>query len=440
MGGVGFEIGVILALILANGVFALSEIAIVSARKIRLQQRASRGDARAAAALQLAREPGDFLSTVQVGITLVGVLAGAFGGATLAEPLAATLRGVPLTARYAEPIAFGVVVVAITFVSLILGELVPKRLALERPERFAAAVARPMRLLSVAATPVVRLLSGTTNLVVRMVRSKPADEPPITEEEIKLLLAQGTQAGMFVAAEREIVERVFRFADRRVASLMTPRTRIAWIDVNAPPAAIREAAASSPYSRLLVGEGSLDGCLGYVRVRDVLAAGAECSPVELRALIRQPLQVPEGTLALSLLEEFKRSATHIALVIDEYGGIEGVVTLNDLFESVVGDMPAGAQPAVESAVRREDGSWLVAGATPVEDVKTVLGIERLAGEERGEFRTLAGFVMRRLGRVPVEGDRFDWGGYRFEVVDMDGRSVDKVLIAATTSPTSGEDA
>ncbi|MFZ5788423.1 MAG: hemolysin family protein [Acidobacteriota bacterium] len=440
MSGVGFEIGVILALILANGAFALSEIAIVSARKIRLQQRASRGDARAAAALQLAREPADFLSTVQVGITLVGVLAGAFGGATLAEPLAAYLGTAPLTSRYAEPVAFGVVVVAITFVSLILGELVPKRLALQRPERIAAAVARPMRLLSVAATPVVRLLSGTTDLVVRLLRSKPADEPPITEEEIKLLLAQGTQAGMFAAAEREIVERVFRFADRRVVSLMTPRTRIAWIDANTVPGAIRQVAATSPYSRLLVGEGSLDDCLGYVRVRDILAAGGECSPVELRALIRQPLQVPEGTLALSLLEQFKRSATHIAVVIDEYGGIEGLVTLNDLFESVVGDMPAGPQPATEAAVRRDDGSWLMAGVTPVEDVKGLLGIDRLVGEERGEFRTLAGFVMRRLGRVPVEGDRFDWGGYRFEVVDMDGRSVDKVLIAATMSPTSVEDA
>ncbi|MGE5236461.1 MAG: hemolysin family protein [Acidobacteriota bacterium] len=427
----GYEIAVILLLVLANGVFAMSEIAVLSSRKVRLLQRAQAGDAGAAVALRLAESPTDFLSTVQVGITLVGTLAGAFGGATLADPLAAWLARFPLLAPYRHLVALALVVAGIAFLSLVLGELAPKRLALFNPETLAAAVARPMRLLSVAATPLVRLLSGSTNLVLRLFRLKPTQDPPVTEEEIKLLLAIGTQAGMFEASEREMVERVFRLADRRVAALMTPRTKIAWLEVGDPPGVMLEKVRTTPFARLVVAEGSLDNWLGFVRVRDVLVHLLGGEPLDLRAWLRQPHLVPEGARAMTLLERFKTSGIHLALVIDEYGGVEGLVTLNDVLEAVVGDISTGGEAAETDAVQREDGSWLVSGTTPIEDFKELLGTVKLPGEDRGEFRTLGGFVMRRLARVPREGDHFHWGGLRFEVVDMDGNLIDKVLVAKT---------
>ena len=434
MGGVGFEVLVIILLILANGVFAMAEIAIVSARKTRLQQQAAEGDRRAATALALANEPNDFLSTVQVGITLVGVLAGAFGGATLAEPLAEYLRTFPATARYAPAIALGAIVVAITYASLILGELVPKRLALQRPEKLAAILAPPMRLLSRLALPMVRLLSGSTSLVLRLLGARPAEESPVTEEEIKILLAQGTRAGMFEPAEQQLVERIFRFADRRVVSLMTPRTRITWLDLHDPADEQRRTIHDHPFSRYVVAEGDLDHWVGFVRAREVLAAHLATGSLDLRASLRQPLVVPESARALGLLERFKATGIHLALVIDEYGGIEGLVTLNDLLEAIVGELPAHGEAHEAAVVRRDDGSFLVSGAIEADDLKQLLAVPRLPAEERGDYRTLGGFVMRHLGRVPREGDRFDWGGYRFEIVDMDGYLVDKVLISAEVKP------
>lgn len=416
-------------LIVANAVFSMSEIAVFSARKPRLAQRAKHGDAKAAAALELARFPNDFLSTVQVGMTAVGVLAGAYGGATFAKTLAAYLMTFPSLARWADAIAIGVVVVTITYLTLILGELVPKRLALLNPEGIASAIARPMRIVSLIALPVVRILSGSTALVLRLVGARPSSEPPVTEEEIKLLIGEATRAGLFEEAEQRMVERVFRLGDRRVGSLMTPRTRIVWFDIADPPEEITRTIALSPYSRFPVGEGHLDNCLGYVQVRDLLELALAGKPIDLRAALRQPLMLPESARALAVLERFKTTGRHIALVVDEYGGIEGLVTLNDLLEAIVGDMPSAGENAPSPAVQREDGSWLVDGTMLVEDLRELLHIPRLPVEARGGYRTLAGLIMHNLGRVAREGDHFHLGGHRFEVVDMDGHTVDKVLVA-----------
>jgi magnesium and cobalt exporter, CNNM family len=408
----------------------MSEISVFAARRSRLHQRAEKGDRRAAAALGLAEKPNDFLSTVQVGMTAVGVLAGAFGGATIADQLAVRLRAVPALAPYGNALALGLVVVAITYLTLIFGELVPKRLALLNPERTAGLIARPMRNLSLVALPLVRLLSGSTALVLKLLGARPSGEPVITEDEIKFLIAQATRAGTFEEAEQQMVERVFRLGDRRVATLLTPRIRIVWLDLHDTPEEVARKISGSPYSRFPVGDGSLDNCVGYVQSRDLLDRSLAGQSVDVRSALRQPLIVPESTRALAVLERFKTTGTHLALVIDEYGGIEGLVTLNDMLEAIVGDMPDAGEENEPPAVQREDGSWLVDGAMSVEDFRELLHVSRLPGEERGGYHTLGGFVMATLGRVARSGDHFHSGGLRFEVVDMDGHQVDKVLVSA----------
>jgi putative hemolysin len=410
-------------------VFSLSEISVFSARKPRLEQRARAGDSGSRIALELATSPEDFLSTVQVGMTVIGVLAGAFGEATISDHLAEYLRTVPVLERYADAAATGIVVVLITYFTLIAGELVPKRLALLNPEKFAAAIAMPMRFISKLALPVVRLLSLSTRLVLHLLGAKPSGEPPVTEEEIKLLIDQGTAAGTFEEAEQDLVERVFRLGDRPVASLMTPRRRIAWLDVTNDEATIARKISESPFSRFPVVQGQLDNCVGYVQVRDLLDQRLAGKPLALRAALRQPLFVPESTRSLALLERFKTTGTHFALVIDEYGGIEGLATLNDILEALVGDMPAAGESGEPPATQRQDGSWLVDGTMPIDDLRDLIALPRHPAEDRAAFRTLAGFVMNQLGRVARTGDQFEWGGHRFEVVDMDGHLVDKVLVA-----------
>ncbi|MET0397684.1 MAG: hemolysin family protein [Longimicrobiaceae bacterium] len=429
MGGVGTEIVLVLLLLVVNGVFAMSEIAVVSSRKARLQQRAEAGDVGARRALELAENPNRFLSTVQVGITMVGVLAGAFGGATIAAPFAETLRGYPAVAPYADGVALGVVVLAITYLSLIVGELVPKRIGLSHPERIAAAVAGPMNVLSRVSSPLVSLLTVSTEAVLRLLGIRRADEPPVTEAEISMLMQQGTQAGVFEEAEQDIVERVFWLGDQRVASLMTPRRRVVWLDADAPPATNREIMSRHRFSRFLVCEETLDRVVGMVEVKDLWARSLAGDPVDdLRSLLRKPLFVPESTRALRVLELFRESGTHLALVVDEYGGIEGLVTLNDLLEEIVGDLALAGAPASPGVVRRDDGSWLVDGALQMEEFREALGLPERREEDREEFRTVAGFVLTHMGRVPSPGDRFDAGGLRVEVVDMDAHRVDKVLV------------
>lgn len=437
MSAITFEVLFVLLLLVANGVFAMSELAVVSSRKARLQRMAEAGDISARAALELANSPDRFLSTIQIGITLVGILAGAFGGATIAEQLGARIARVPALSEYGEAIGLGLVVLAITYLSLVVGELVPKRLALNNPERVARAVARPMGLLSRVASPFVHVLSLSTSAVLHVLRLKASDEPPVTEEEIKVLIKQGTQAGVILEAEQEMVESVFKLADRRVGSLMTPRTEIAWLDVNDPPEKLYAQIAASPYSRFPVSLGALDDVIGVVKAKDLLARCAAGEPLDLRAAVRRPLFVPDSRTALQVLEALKGAGTHLALLVDEYGAVEGLVTTNDILEAIVGDIaPAGAQ-GDEEAVRREDGSWLLDGALPVEEFKELFPVGKLPGEERSSYHTLAGFVMSYLGRIPAVADHFEWQGLRFEVVDMDGKRIDKVLVAPAAKRSAG---
>jgi putative hemolysin len=428
MSSVTTEILIVLLLVIANGVFAMSEIAVVSARKARLQELAEDGDTKAQAALELANSPNRFLSTVQVGITLIGILAGAFGGATLAGRLATYLQLVPFLRNYSQAIAFSLVVAFITYLSIIIGELVPKRLALASPEKIAASVAIPMQWLSKIAYPIVYLLTSSTDSILRLLGAGGAsDEPLVTEEEIKVLIRQGAEAGTFEAAEQDMVERVFQLGDQHVASLMTPRFDITWLDINDSAEVNRQKMIESRHSRFPVCQDNPDHVLGVVNVTDLLARSLSNQPIDLIDMLRQPLFIPESTRALKVLEMFKQSGTHIALVVDEYGVTQGIVTLNDVMEVIIGDVPFADQPHESPAIQREDGSWLLDGTLPIEKFKEIFEIEEIPGEERGNFQTLGGFVITQLGRIPASSDHFEWNNLRLEVVDMDGNRVDKVL-------------
>ncbi len=429
MSGTSLQIIAILVLILANGLFALSEIAIASSRKARLRQHEDEGSRKASKALELANNPNQFLSTVQVGMTVIATLAGAFGGVTLAGALKARLDAFPLLSRYSEPVAVGVVVAAISYVSLILGELVPKRVALSNPERFAMAVAPTMRLLSRLVSPVVTFLSWSTEIVLHAFRLRHQTEPPVTEEEIKLMIEEGTEAGAFEEAEQEMIEGVFGLGDRRVAELMRPSVDMVWLDIQDSPEVILATIKQSTYSRFPVGEGSLDHVLGYIHVKDLLGLYIEGHPLDVRSCIRPLPPVPDTMPALKVLEVFQQSRTHIALVVNEHGATEGLITMHDILEAVVGDLPAPGEPAEQHVIRREDGSWLVDGATPVFEFKAALDIKELPGEDDGSFTTLGGFVLAQLGRIPSPGDKFEAGARCYEVMDMDRNRVDKVLVS-----------
>jgi len=433
-GAIGTELLVIFLLIVVNGVFAGSEIAIVSARRARLRQRAEAGDAGARRALEMAEQPNRLLSTVQVGITLVGIFAGAYGGATLAAQLDGWLEQFPAVARYSEGVALGVVIAGITYFSLIIGELVPKRIALTHAERVAAAVARPMHVLSLAATPLVKLLSVSTDGVLHLLRIRRTGEPPVTEEEITTLIEQGTEAGIFEEEEQDLVERVFELADQRAYSLMTPRHRVIWLDLEDPPEVNRGKMARHRHSRYPVCEGGLDAVLGVVEVKDLWARALRGEELDLRAALRPPLFVPGGLRALRLLEMFRASGAQIALVVDEYGGVDGLFTLNDVLEEIVGEIEVSGEPRI---VQRDDGSWLVDASLTMDEFWEELGLEERRTEERRGYNTLAGFVITRLGHIPAAGESFEAYGLRFEVVDMDAHRVDKVLVTPVAMPTAG---
>ena len=423
-----FEIVIIILLIIANGVFAMSETAFVSARKVRLQQRANEGDKKAAAALELANSPNRLLSTVQLGITLIGILAGAFGGATVAEAVAVYIRDIPWLAPYSGAIALTIVVVVITYLSLVIGELVPKRIALNNPERIAVIMVTPMRVLSTIASPFINLLSISTEVILRLIGLRPSGEPPITEEEINVLIEEGTQIGTFEAAEQDMVERIFRLGDRRVSALMTHRPDIVWLDIEDPPPEIRQTIRESNYSRFPVCQESLDNVLGMVHVKDLLLQCMAGQPLDLKSALHEPLYVIESTSTLKVLELFKKTGKQAALVIQEYGDITGLITLNDILEAIVGDISSRDDLENPQAIQREDGSWLFDGMLPIDEFKEILHIRELPEESRGEYETLAGFVLVELGRVPAVADHFEWDRFRFEVVDMDGRRIDKILV------------
>jgi len=424
----GFEIIVILLLIIANGIFAMTEIAIVSAKKVRLENLAGKGSAGAQRALQLANEPTQLLSTIQVGISVISTFTGAFGGATIAEILAVNFSTIPALAPYSGAIALAIVVTVITYLSLILGELVPKRIALNNPEGIAVKVAAPINVFAKIVAPLVHLLSGSTELVLKIMGIKEKEEEPVTEEEISLMMARGTQTGAFEQVEQDIVENVFNLSDLRVKSLFTPRTQVDWLNLEASDEENLEIIANSRHSRFPVGRGSLDEIAGIVYAKDLLSRKINCHSLELESLLKEALFVPKSMRAFTLLEMFKRKGTEIALVIDEYGSLQGLVTIDDVMEEIVGDIPQPGEDENEEIIRRDQNSWLLDGLLSLEEFKELFGIAELPGEESGLFQTLAGFIMSYLGYIPKEAERFEIEGLRFEIVDMDRVRIDKVLV------------
>ncbi len=429
MSSTALEITLVFLLILANGVFSMTEIALVSARKTRLQQRAESGDKGAKAALALLEAPNRFLSTVQIGITLVGILTGAVGGATLTQDMAALLNRIPILALHSQGIALVLVVLLITYFSLVIGELIPKRLALGNAERISMAMARPVKVLSRLASPVVRLLSVSTDLGLRLLGVKPSQDPLITDEEIKVLMEQGTQVGIFEEAEQDMVESVFRLSDRRVDAIMTPRTEILWLDLDEPFEKNLQLILQSTHTIFPVAQGNLDNVQGVLLSKDLLSVVRQGGDIDFRKLVRPPVFVPESTPALAVLETIKQQVVHVALVIDEYGGLLGMVTLFDILVSIIGAISEPGESVEPQAVQRPDGSWSLDGLMKVDEFKELMNLDELPDQERVGYQTLGGLVMSQLGTIPSPGQYFDWNDLRFEVLSMDGRRVDKILVS-----------
>ena len=422
------EIIIIFLLLLLNGVFAMAEIAIVSVRRARLQQLVSEGDRRAAIALDLAENPNQFLATIQTGITLVGILAGAFGGATLGREVGQLLNQFELIAPYGEPIAIALVVVGVTYFSLVIGELAPKRIALNNAERISLLTAPAMHTLSRMARPAVWLLSGSTDAVLRLLGIRSAGQPDITEEEIKVLIDQGTQVGVFEEVEQDMIERVLRLDKRRINIVMTPRPQIEWLDINESSDQILQRVAGGLHSRMPVCDGELDRVLGIVYAKDLLNQAVQNEAIDLESLLRPPLYVPENIFVIELIELVKQERSHLALVTDEFGGIEGLITPIDLLEAIVGDIPNEEEVIGQQVTPREDGSWLVDGMLHIDQLKEKFELERLPEENVVNFQTVGGFIINQFGSIPQAGDYFEWNRFRFEVVDMDGRRVDKIIV------------
>lgn len=426
----------ILMLILTNGVLAMSEIAVVSARQSRLEERAERGRRGAREAIALKRDPGAFLSTIQVGITLVGILMGALGEAALAQPLREMLSGVPLLAPSADLLALVLVVGAITYLSVVIGELVPKQLALLAPEALASLVARPLRWLSRAALPVVWLLSASSGWLLRLTGAHRHGEPPVSDEEIRVLMAQGAEAGVFHASEEPMVANVLRLDELPIGAIMTPRNGIEALDLETEqePEALQLSLAALRHTLVPVHRGGLDQhLLGVLRLADLLpdalTTAAPPSALDLQRLVQPPVFVPQSLNAAQLLETFRDNRINLALIVDEYGSLEGLVTLADVLTAIVGTPLGDDARITDEITRRADGSWLVDGSLPLERLHAELGLEApLPGEAGAGFHTLGGFVMHMLGRVPRASEHFESAGLRFEVVDMDQQRVDKVLV------------
>lgn len=438
MGDVSLELLAICLLIAVSAVFSLSEMAVVTARKSRLEDWADKGDHRAKAALDLANTPSRFFFTVQIVVTLAGILAGALGARTVAERLAAHLSALPLLEPYSEPIALGAVVVGIALLLLTLGEMVPKRIAMAHAEGIAMTVARPMHVLSALFYPAMRLLHLSPQAVFGILPGRAAQGFSVTEESIKMLVQQGTEAGVVHESEQEMVEAVFRLGDKTARALMTPRSQIVWLDSHEPAAEIQRKITASGFSRFPVAEESLDKVQGIVHVKDLLAAALAGHAFDFAASVQQPLFVPRSMPALHVVDLFKESGKHIALVVDEYGGIEGLLTHHDILEAIAGTIPYSETETDSSAVQREDGSWLLDGMLPVEEFKEIFDLETLPGEKRDAYQTLGGFLFTQMGRVPTVSDHLEWSGLRFEIVDMDGKRIDKVLVTAVEPPPKDE--
>jgi len=416
-------IGILLVL---NAILAMAEVALISARKARLQTEFNKGDNRASIVLQLIEDPNQFLSVIQIGITSIDLLTGAITGATIGTWINSQLTKFPLLDPYSEVISILIGVLPITYLSLVLGELVPKRLAMRDPEGISSSIAGVMQSLTKLFSPIVRFLSFSTESVLRVMGVKISEEPPVTEEEIQMLIDQGTEAGIFDEAEQDMVEGVFSLGDQRVYSLMTPRTDIVWLDIDDTIDEIRGKIADNDFSRYPIRQGTLDVILGIVKARDLVVPSLKGELPNLKDMLRPAFYVPETMFASRALEILKEKGTDMLLVIDEFGGLQGLLTINDILEEIVGEM----EQDEPQATQRQDGSWLLDGMLEVDEFKEIFEFNNLPHED--EYETLSGFVMMSLGRVPQVADHFEWNTLNFEVIDMDGRRVDKVLV--TTLP------
>lgn len=417
---------ILLALLALNGLFAMAELAIVSSRRIRLKQMAEKGSKGAKAALRLMEEPTRFLSTVQIGITLIGVLAGVYSGANFAGPLSDWLARIPWLAAYAETVAYVLVVMGVTYLSLIIGELVPKRWALGHPEGIAVALAPPMQWVAKVSAPLVWLLQRSTDLVLKLLGKGRSAKHHVTEDDVRAMIAEGTREGVFHHEEHRMIEGVLKLADRNVRSIMIPRGDILWIDVEDSRETIWNAVRASGHSRYLVCRGELDELIGVATVTDLLEWIREPSGPELAQRTVAPLVVQETTNVLRLVELFREAAVHLAVVVDEHGSIEGIVTATDVLEAIAGEIPELGDTDLPEAVRRSDDSWLLDGRLAIDEVERLLGRNDMRSGD--DYTTIAGFVLAQLGRLPVTADSFEWKGLRFEVVDMDDRRIDKLLV------------
>jgi putative hemolysin len=428
------ELSVLLALIALNGLLAMSEIAVISSKRPRLAQLAARGSGGAARALELSAEPTRFLSTVQIGITAVGILSGAIGEATLALRFQHALERLPGGASYAEPLSLALMVIGLTYVSLILGELVPKRFALTRPESIASSVARPMQWLAAVGRPLVQLLSMSTNAALRLFGVRHMKQPAVTIEELELLIQQGTDEGVLEKTEQEMVTNVLDLDERTVAAVLTPRSDIVFLDVRQPYERNRNTLAHGPHSVVPLCDGGLDRVIGFLRSTDILKRTMADEPVEWAALASAPLFVPRSMTLMKLLAQFKRTHLPLALVVDEFGDVDGLVSLTDVMTAIVGELAPepGEEPLI---VKREDGSWLMDGMVDIDALARELGIDELAADAREHYHTLAGLAMFALGRVPKTGDVFERDAFRFEIMDMDGNRVDRVLVSRSGAGT-----
>ena len=417
------EILIILGLILLNGLFSMAEIALVSARKARLESQANKGDRRAKEALELSEHPDKFLSTVQIGITLIGILTGIYSGEKLKTDFVDFLNQFELLKPYSDVLATTIIVIMITYFSLVLGELLPKRIGLSRPETIAKIAAAPMRVISLITYPFIWLLSKSTFVLVKLFNIK-AKDTQVTEEEIKAIISEGTEQGTIEEAEQEIIERVFHLGDRNITSLMTHRSDIIWFHISENEASIREKIVNEPHATYPVCDGDIDNIKGIITLKDLYVNN---DLVAFKQYMQPALFVPGNITAYKLLEKFKEKRLHACFIVDEYGSVQGMITLNDILEAIVGDLPQQDVQDYE-IVEREDGSYLVDAQIPFYDFLSRFEKTEWMHEGEQEFDTLAGFILHKLERIPHTGDKLEWQGFSIEIVDMDAQRIDKVLV------------
>lgn len=436
------DILIILFLILLNGVFAMSELALVSAKRLRLEKQAGEGSRGARAALQLADNPSHFLSTVQVGITLISIFNGAFGEASLVARLTPWFESMPAARPYAYQLSLGLVVVCITFASIILGELVPKRIAMQFPEAMATLIAPPLRVLSTIMSPFVKVLALATEAITRLIGiGGHKDETP-TEEDITGMIKEGTDAGVFEKTEYDIVSRALRLDDRHLKALMTPRVDVAFVDIEGERSQVLQCIAESKYSRFPVCRGDRSRVVGFIHTGDLFEQAVRAGSldaIDLDAAVQEILYVPESVSAMGVLELFKKNNAELALIVDEYGDIQGLVTMTDLMSALVGDVTVIGEEHDPDAVQREDGSWLFDGGVPLDRFRDIFNTElRFPAEENGAYHTLAGFLFYQFGYIPRASETVSWDEYCFEVLDMDGNRIDRILVTHTPAPPAPE--